>query len=286
MRMAQSTDALSRRHLLTGTGAALALSALPGCAGTTAVARKKIGLQLYTVRAPMAQDMPGTLRRLRAIGYDEMEFAGYFNTPPAEVKRLLADIGLTAPSAHVSRELIRDNPMPSIEAGATIGHEWLVLNWLAPEERQTLDQYRAWADVCNRFAAQCHDAGMKFCYHNHDFEFHPIDGVVPYDLLLERTDHALVNFELDLYWARKSGRDVAQLLTAQGARIPMCHVKDMDAQGAMADVGAGQIDFAGLFARKSFEHYFVERDDAPDPLASAEASYRGLSRIFATPGLA
>lgn len=276
---------LSRRTMLSGGAALLGGAAFAGCspaATTTAPAAPTlpIGIQLYTLRTQMAQDLAGALGRVADIGYNEVEFAGYFNTTPAEVRRILTNLNLRAPSAHVSRDLIRDNPMPSIEAGAEIGHEWLVLNWLDVPERQTLDQYRAWADVCNRFAEQCRIAGMKFAYHNHDFEFVPIDGVVPYDILMERTDPALVKFELDLYWASKVQQDIAALIARAPDRFPLCHVKDMTADGAMADVGAGTIDFAAIFANHQFEHYFVERDDATDAYATAEAGYRALSQLF------
>lgn len=278
--------ALSRRGILGGGAALLGGAAFGGCtpatttATTTAAAARPIGIQLYTLRSLMEQDFAGTLGHIADIGYDEVEFAGYFNTTPSEVRRILTNVDLRAPSAHVSRDLIRDNPMPSIEAGAEIGHQWLVLNWLAPEERQTLDQYRAWADVCNRFAEQCRTAGMRFAYHNHDFEFVPIDGVVPYDILMERCDPELVKFELDLFWASKVSQDIPALLARAPARFPLCHVKDMDAAGNMADVGAGTIDFSAIFANHTFEHYFVERDDATDPMATAEAGYRGLSDLF------
>lgn len=269
---------LSRRSVLGG--AAL----LAGCGQTTtaptAPTGKPVGIQLYTVRAAMEQDVPGTLRRIAEIGYDEVEFAGYFGTPANEIKRLLDEVGLRAPAAHILLDQARDNPAPLIEACKQMGHETLVIPFLAPEQRVTLDQYRATADLLNTFAGQCRDAGLKFAYHNHDFEFVPIDGVVPYDLLRERCDRDLVKFELDLYWVRKAGGDAAAILASDPSRFPMCHVKDMAPDGAMADVGAGTTDFAAIFAAHPFEHYFVERDDAPDPLATAAASYTALNGIL------
>ncbi|HVZ98884.1 MAG TPA: sugar phosphate isomerase/epimerase [Caulobacterales bacterium] len=268
----------SRRSLLAG-GGAFALAG--ACAQETSAARpdRKVGIQLYTVRAQMQEDMPGTLRRIREIGYDEVEFAGYFNRSPQQVKQMLADIGLSAPSAHVARDLLRDHALPTLEAAATIGHQWIVFPWLPPEER-TLDQFRAWADVCNRFGEQARAYGVRLAYHNHDFEFHPIEGQTPYDVLLERTEPSLVHFEADLYWVKKGGVDPLPFLEAHRDRITMCHVKDMDTAGNMADVGAGTIDFAEIFARVPFEHYFVERDDAPDPIASATASYAATRRLL------
>ncbi|MEJ0058324.1 MAG: sugar phosphate isomerase/epimerase [Terricaulis sp.] len=278
---------LSRRTLLTGASATLAFAALPGCtppaAPVAAVAAKKIGIQLYTLRAAMEQDVAGTLGRVADIGYDEVEFAGYFNTPASEIKRLLGTLNLTAPSAHVQPADMRDKPQEVIDAAKEIGHEYLVFPWLPPEQRVTLDLWRATADFCNTFAQQCQTAGLKFAYHNHDFEFQPIDGVVPYNLLRERCDPALVKFELDLYWASKAGQDPNTVLASDPGRFPMCHVKDMDAAGEMADVGAGTIDFAAIFAANTFEHYFVEHDATTDPFASAETSFTALTALLAAP---
>lgn len=265
----------SRRTLMAGAGAALAANC------TQARASPRVGVQLYTLRSLMARDLPGTLRAVAAIGYQEVEFAGYFDVAPADVKRALADAGLAAPASHISALAARDDPAPLIEAAATVGHETLVIAWLPPEERQTMDQWRGWADVINRFAAQCRSAGLKFAYHNHDFEFAPIDGAKPFDTLLQRCDPALADFELDLYWTTLAGEDPSTILAANPARFPMCHVKDMDSARRMADVGAGEIDFAGIFARHRFAHHFVEHDEPADPLASITASYAAMRRILA-----
>ncbi|HVY83780.1 MAG TPA: sugar phosphate isomerase/epimerase [Caulobacterales bacterium] len=269
----------SRRSLLTGAGALTLAACTPN---QTAMGHsRKVGIQLYTVRAAMAQDLPGTLRRIRGIGYDEVEFAGYFNTPPADIKRLLDDIGLAAPSAHVPAAQMRDAPGPLIETAHAMGHEYLVMPWLPPEARTTLDQWRGWAEVCNRFAAQCRDAGLKFAYHNHDFEFQPIDGVLPYDVLLQNTDPQLVHFETDIYWLKKGGRDLLPFLNQHKARVTMCHAKDWRPDGSMTDVGQGQIDFAAIFAQIPFEHYFVENDDTTTPFESAQTSYTAMRRLLA-----
>jgi sugar phosphate isomerase/epimerase len=277
---------LSRRGILAGGAAALAVSALrPGFAFARDAAHPPAGVQLYTVRAEMAKDVPGTLKRIAEIGFGEVEFAGYFDRKPDEIKRIVADLGMTAPSSHVTALTARDDPMPLIEAAKIAGHEFLVVAWTPPETRQTIDDWKAWADVCNRFAGQCKTAGIRFAYHNHNFEFEPIGGVVPYDVMLSRTDPALVQFELDMYWAKKGGGDLVNILSNHRGRIPLCHVKDMDKAGAMADVGDGIIDFKAIFADPAiapFEHYFYERDDAPVPFDSAVRSYKGLTEILAT----
>lgn len=267
----------SRRAVMAGAAALTAAACAPRAAEAPA---PRLGVQLYTVRDRMAQDMAGTLNAVARIGYREVEFAGYFDTPPAGVRQYLDDAGLAAPAAHIAFTDARDNPDLPIERAVVVEHQTLIVAWLPEEERRTLDQWRAWADVFNRFAERCRDAGLRFAYHNHDFEFQPIDGVMPFDLLLQRCDPALVDFELDIFWAVKAGQDVNAVLAANPARYPMCHVKDMAADGSMVDVGAGVIDFSDIFARHAFAHHFVEHDNPADSLASITASHAALAGLL------
>lgn len=278
---------LSRRNFIIG-GSLATTAVLAGCGQQQAAstAQPVSGIQLYTVRDAMANDMSGTLARIAEIGYREVEFAGYFDKTPGEVKAILSDNGLAAPSTHVGHDIIRDNPGPAIEAGAEVGHEWLVLNWLAPDQRETIDQYKVWAEVMNRFGEQAKAAGMKAAWHNHDFELMPINGVVPYDVLMDECDPDLVKFELDLFWARKAGTDIPSLLARDPDRFVMCHVKDMDQAGNMADVGNGVMDFRAIFESdvSRFQHFFVERDDAPQPFETAAVGHATLDNILKAVG--
>jgi sugar phosphate isomerase/epimerase len=138
------------------------------------------------------------------------------------------------------------------------------------------------AEVLNGFGEACAAQGIRLAYHNHDFEFAPIGGVVPYDVLLERCDADLVKFEMDLFWAAKAGADTPAYFRAWPGRFPMCHVKDMTAAGEMVAVGDGRIDFAALFdagATGGLEHYFVEHDNPEDPLASIRRSFESVEGI-------
>ncbi|GAB4523439.1 MAG: sugar phosphate isomerase/epimerase [Amphiplicatus sp.] len=271
---------LSRRRFIGGAAGLAAAMSGPVCADGRG---RAIGLQLYTIRRAMSEDAPAALRRAAAIGYRHVEFAGYFGMAPGALRTLLSDLGLAAPSAQMDARLLRDDPGPLIEAAAEIGHDFVVLGWLRPEDRRTIDQYKAWADACNQVAEKCRAAGLRFAWHNHDFEFHPIGGVVPYDILLERADPELVSFELDFYWARKAGQDILNILERAPDRFPLCHVKDMDRDGNMADAGDGVIDFAGVFADPAalgIRYCFVERDDAPAPFRTAERGLAAVTRIL------
>src|SRR5690606_35927112 len=136
-------------------------------------ATRRIGVQIYTVRDLMAQDMAGTLSAVARVGYQEVEFAGYFERSPAEVRRMLDDAGLAAPAAHVQLSAVRDDPGALIETAMGVGHQMLIVPWVSEAERATLDQWRALAETFNRFGQTCRDAGLRFAYHNHDFEFQP-----------------------------------------------------------------------------------------------------------------
>jgi sugar phosphate isomerase/epimerase len=279
--------AVTRRRLLRGSAAALGLLAGGGIAAGAHTGSKESayqpGVQLYSVRASMEADMPRTLKAIAGIGYRAVEFAGYFNHSPREVKAMLDDFGLSAPATHMDARQLRDDPLPLVEAAAEIGHRCVVLAWLHPDDRLTIGQYRAWAEHCNRLGALCRDHGMRFGYHNHDFEFTPLDGVVPYDVLLEGTDPELVDFELDFFWVRKAGLEVVPTLARAPGRFAMAHIKDIDAAGNMVDVGEGLIDFAAILAdpaARALRHLFVEHDEPTYPFRSIAASHYAMQRIL------
>lgn len=244
----------------------------------------RIGVQLYTVRSLMADDVAATLDAMAAIGYREVEFAGYFGHAPGEIRGWLDAAGLTAPAAHVGiPELTEPGLDASIEAAAAVGHGWLVLPSIGPELR-TADGYREVAGILNAAGEVAAGAGLRIGYHNHAFEFEIVEddpaGRTGFDVLVEHLDPALVDLEIDLHWSTVGGADALALFAEHPGRFPLCHVKGMTTDGTMADVGAGVIDWAGLFARSEqagLRHYFVEHDQPRDPLASVEASYRYLS---------
>ena len=242
----------------------------------------RIGLQLYTVRSLMAEDVAGTLDEVAAVGYEEVEFAGYFGNRPAEVRGWLDGAGLAAPAAHVGIEDLTGAGLDaSIGSASVLGHRWLVLPWIG-EEMRTPDGYRRLAETLNSAGAATSRAGLRVAYHNHAFEFDALDedGVTGYELLLEHLDPALVDLEIDFHWSAVGGADSAALLGEHPGRFALCHAKDVTADGRMADVGAGEIDWQGLFALSGtagLRHFFVEHDRPGDPLASIEASYRYLS---------
>lgn len=279
-----NTFTMNRRRMLGTLGlSTLAASIAPGLLLAGGQRRiERVGVQLYTVRDLMTEDPAGTLGAVAGMGYVEVETAGYAGLTPADFAAALKNAGLTAPSAHIPLTDVESAPERLLEAAAVVGHRYLVVPWLAPELRESTDSYARVADVLNGFGAACADHGIQLAYHNHDFEFVPIGGVVPYDLLLERCDPELVQFEMDLFWAVKAGVDSAAYFRAHPGRFPMCHVKDMTEGGEMVAVGDGRIDFAALFeagVTGGLQHYFVEHDNPEDALVSIRRSFAAVEAI-------
>ena len=276
---------LSRREML-ASSAAMSLAALAGPSislASTGTQKRVPGVQLYTVRASLAKDVPGTLQAIAGIGYQEVEFAGYGDQSVQQIRRLLDDLDLQSPSSHMDARRLRENAAELIELAAAIGHDYVTIAWLNPEDRQTIDDYKGWAETFNRVGEACRDSGMRLAYHNHDFEFEPLDGQLPFDVLLDETDADLVDFELDFFWVRKAGQDIVPVLNKAPERFTMAHIKDMDTQGEMADVGAGIIDFADILgneAASGLRHLFVEHDQPADPFKSVAISRLALSSIL------
>ena len=246
--------------------------------------RRRIGVQLYTVRSLAQRDLPGTLQRIAEIGYRDVEFAGYHGRSPAEIRELLTRYGLGAPSAHVPIANLRDDWKKALDEAKAVGHEFVTIPWLGDADRASVDAWKRVAELFNRGGAEAKAAGLRFAYHNHDFEFQRIGDIVPFDLLLAETDPALVSFQMDIYWLVRAGHDPLAYFARHPGRFTMVHAKDSAGPPAhrMVDVGAGTIDFATLLPRAvsaGVEHVFVEHDQPADPIASISASYQHLSRL-------
>jgi sugar phosphate isomerase/epimerase len=252
-------------------------------------ARKKmlsrIGLQLYTVRNELEKDFAGTLAKVRALGFSEVEFAGYFDHTPQQVRGLLVRNNLSAPSAHIQTSVLRGNLQETIEAAKVIGHQYVICAYLPPEERRSLDDYKRLIDLLNNTGETFKKAGIQFGYHNHDFEFTRMDGKVPYDVILEGTDPHLVKMEMDLYWITKAGENPLTYFQNHPGRFSLVHVKDMDntPKHHFTEVGRGIIDFKKLLAaaeKAGVKHYFVEQDETPgSPFSSLKISIDYLKQL-------
>lgn len=241
---------------------------------------ERVGLQLYTVRDAMATDLERTIARVAEIGYTEVEFAGYHDRTPRELREIIDRVGLTAPAAHIPLNTLQNDWDRTLEAAHWLGHKYLVVPWLAAEERADLDGYRRLADTFNRLGERARESGMRFGYHNHAFELEPMDGEIPLELLIRETDPANVTFEMDMFWIVKGGGDPIDYITRFPGRFAMVHAKDIGAAGEMTEVGSGMIDFAAFFAHpnaSTIQHSFVEHDSPAAPFDSIRTSFSALS---------
>jgi sugar phosphate isomerase/epimerase len=296
------TKELNRRTFLfqlaamTAGGSLLASCARAGVGTSTAAAATRgatspnmIGLQLYTVRDQLQTDFEGTLAKVAQIGYKNMEFAGYYNRTPEQVRATLDKLGLVSTSSHIGAPLLRQDAAGQIKAAKTIGQDYITLP--SYSFGKDLAGWRKGVAEFNQWGAMCRDAGLKLAYHNHNFEFAPLDGTTGYDILQNEVDPKLVDFELDLYWANFAGQDPLTLFAKHPGRFTMWHVKDMvvtDDRKGMSPVGKGTLDFKSYFAhaqQSGLKHFFVEHDSAAHypggSLASIEASYQYLHQLLA-----
>jgi sugar phosphate isomerase/epimerase len=287
-----TTIGLSRRAFVQRSIALACTAALPATAARAMAKRPKIsavpGIQLYTLRNSMADNLEATLDAVAATGYKEVEFAGYFDRTPRSLRILLEERGLRSPSSHVNARALRDAPQKIIDAAAELGNRYVIIGWLDQDDRRSISDYKRLADVLNRACELGSSSGIQAAYHNHEFEFERFaddaNGSLPHDVLLQRTQPDLVSFELDFFWVRKAGLQVEDILGKAPERFHLAHIKDMDSGGNMVDVGQGQIDFARILASPaaaSLEHFFVEHDEPAHPFRTAAVGRRNLSAILA-----
>lgn len=240
-----------------------------------------IGVQLYTVRDAMQKDFEGTLAKVAATGYREVEFAGLFNHTPQQTKAILDRDGLTAVSSHVDYDALEKDWDKTLEGAKTMGQTFIACPWI-DEKMRTPDGIKKVVDTFNRAGEKSKNLGIQFAYHNHDFEFKPVGGKLLYDTLLEQTDPDLVKMEMDLFWTINAGQDPVTYFQRYPGRFPLVHVKDRKKNGEMTDVGSGAIDWKRIFAasdKAGIQHYIVEHDEPKSPFASIKASYSYLASL-------
>ncbi|MHA7128057.1 sugar phosphate isomerase/epimerase family protein [Algoriphagus namhaensis] len=254
------------------------------------------GLALYTVRDAMAADPKGTLQKVADAGYAYVEAAGYadgqfYGMEPAEFKSYLKSIGLEARSSHMGM-VIPENADQLIADVKAAGIQYFVIP-VPPMGMFTFGEDgmgmkgspQELVDVLNTIGAKTQAAGLSLLYHNHDFEFmENEEGVILADYILENTDPAQVNFQMDLFWVTKAGANPMEYFVRFPGRFKAWHVKDMNPEGQFAPVGTGNINFAQILAQKEqagMELYFVEQDQTfgLDPLEAIKISHEGIEKI-------
>ncbi|MDB5019070.1 MAG: sugar phosphate isomerase/epimerase [Pedobacter sp.] len=284
--------------------------------------KNDIGIQLYTLSDLMVADSKGTMQKVAAIGYKELETAAtakgyYYGYKPKEFASIAKDMGMHWRSHHVMGapfdmvkmgEMIKKmsggdeakakqamerfkflGTVPSlkndyqklVDEAAEGGVSYLVC---ASIPVSTMDEMKSAVDTFNKTGEACKKAGVQFAYHNHATEFDQVEGYRPFDYILKNTDKELVKMELDLGWATKAGQNPVDLFKLHPGRFPLWHAKDMDKiNKAPAEVGSGIVDFKNAFEHASesgMKYFFVEQDQAPQPLQNVTNSYKYLTSIL------
>ena len=269
---------------------------------------RTVGIQLYTVNIPMREDPAGTLKKLREIGFGEVESAGFGKLSARQFRGLLDDAGLACPSAHLQFDI--DNLGATFEDAHALGAAHAVSGSLpAPgvgsrpaasssKRSMSLDEAKRTAEIANRIGEAAKRAGLQYAYHNHDFEFADQGaGATGYDVLLRESDPELVKFEIDCGWMVFAGRNPIDYFKKYPKRFPMIHVKDfLPAPGKSAaaghaaemlgaELGRGVVDYKPIFAaakNAGLQHYFVEQEGPftrMDQLQAARVDYDYLHSI-------
>jgi sugar phosphate isomerase/epimerase len=268
---------LSRRRFL-------ALSAGTLAATTLAKAYPlglPLGLQLYSVRAMLPNDFAGTLKQVAALGYKEVEAAGFYDHSADEVKAALQAAGLSCVSAHYPLGALKPKLDETIAYCKALGLGYIVCSSPMHQEPSagraelTLDDWKWNADQFNQIGEKVKAAGMGFAYHNHVAEFTAIDGVLPWEVLEKNTDPAKVSFEMDCGWVIVAGQNPVPFLKKYPNRIVMLHIKDFKAmKPPSVALGAGDVDYKPIFAAAKharIRHVFVEQEESVGPMLDALA---------------
>lgn len=300
----------SRRAFLKSSLAAAAWAASTGAAHALAPAVRPypIGLQIFTVRNQLPKDFEGTLTKIAAIGYTEVEAAEFFGHSAAAVKRMMAQAGLKCVSAHYALpDLLKATPQ-IIDYAKTLGLRYVVCSspwsphperlldypggpWIGMQKAMTLDDWKWSAAQMQRIGELCHQAGLRFAYHTHTMGFEKHGNTTGFEILMRDTSLHTVAIELDCGWAVAAGQNPVELLHRHPQRIQMLHMKDMKKMPPgtppwkfiPTELGRGTIDYQPIFdaaRRTAVRHVFVEQDDIDVPLWEAlKIDYRYMSRI-------
>lgn len=245
----------TRRDFITNAGIIAAGAALfPQMLKAESV--KYAGIQLWTVKDFMEKDPKGTLEKLAKMGYNEVESFGwdYFGMGPKGFKEYINSIGLKMRSAHgaLAKEKATDsnpaNLQESVDRAAEAGLKYYIVPWTQPGCRDTVDNCKLTAEYFNKYGEMCKKAGVKFVYHNHDFEFAMMGDKTVYEHYLDNTDPSLVSFEMDLFWVTIAGKNPTDYFKKYPNRFPLWHVKDLNKEKKEStEIGNGIIDFTRIF---------------------------------------
>lgn len=285
-----------RNFIISSSMAATAALLIPSFACNNSA--KEVGLQLYSLRDRIADNVKLVLEQVHKAGYATVETYGFsikdkfWGHSPKDLRKILDDAGLTAPSGHygLGSYLVDGNTdelIAAIEAASILKSEYLTVPYLDASLRTSIDDYKKVAEKLNKAAEMCKKTGLKLAYHNHNFEFTAMGDTNGYQTLLNETDKNLVDFEMDLYWVARAGKSPVKLFKEHPGRFKMWHIKDMDKKdpNLNTEVGSGRIDFKPIFAEAKLagmERFFVEQENNyyPNELDSIKTSCDYIKKVL------
>jgi sugar phosphate isomerase/epimerase len=244
------------------------LAAINGNAGI-----KNVGLQVWSIAKDLEKDFSGVLQMVSQIGYKELELfgpypfstekdkaswnatskmlafskSGYFNHEAKEFRKILESKGLSTPAMHVGLDTLRNNLSQTAEAAQILGQQYAGIAYIPQEERKTLDDYKRIADEFNVIGEKAKGLGLRFYYHNHGYGLKEMEGKIPFDIILERTDPSLVFLEMDIFWFTAGGADPVKYLDNNPGRFKLMHVKDMTKRVGFSGDGGNPQQWVELF---------------------------------------
>ncbi len=275
----------TRRNFIKHTGSFALGSLLMPSDLFGSVSSPNYGVQLYSFRDEMAKDAMGTLEQIASLGFKEIESARsgkghYYGLSPIEMKQTCDGLGMKLTSGHVALD---ENFQKTMEEAVASGQEYLICSSM-PSNGQTADNYKKVAEEFNKAGESCRQLGIKFGYHNHEYEFESENGQVLFDLLLDNTEPGLVHMELDLGWVIVAGKDPKDYFTRFPGRFPLWHLKDMDmAKKESTEFGKGGLDIRAMMALQEasgVKHIFIEQEEyASTPFESMQHNMKFLASL-------
>lgn len=280
---------------LAATGGIL-LPSLLSC--NTPSTAKPIGIQLYTLKDIILKDVKGTLQQVANIGFKELEAYSYgdgeaLGLPYQDFISMVNGMGMKVVSGHyvtgqafpTMKGTLVNEWERAVEDAAKAGQKYMIIAWLHPDERKTLDDYKRVGAIMNKANEVCKQAGITLGYHNHEFEFSTLEDQVPYDVLVKELDPSVI-LELDMYWTSFAEVSALELFKKYSGRIHLWHVKDMDKNDRklQTDVGSGSIDYKPVFAaaqQSGMKHFFLEQEYFTKPeIEAITIGYNNIKGII------
>jgi len=288
----------SRREFLRTVAAGLAMPA--GVRGRLAVQEEiktplngPVGLQMWSLREYLPKDLPGTLAKVRAMGFREVEGAGLWKHTVGELKTAMDTAGLRCQSAHMGFERLRDDAPGAFAEVKALGASWVVCPWIPHDKEFTREDALKAAEAFNKFASAADAAGCRFAYHCHGYEMLPSPEGTRFDTLAQNTDPKRVSFQVDVFHTLHGGANPVDLINRYANRVTSLHLKDLKKGTAITKgtgtatpdvdvpLGTGQVDWAAVLraAMKSSASLYYVEDESADPWGHIPQSLQYLKSL-------